>query len=116
MITAFAMLLLFQLLGEITVHLLNLPLPGPVAGMIFLFVMLMLRGSLPTTLQTTSQGLLRHLSLLFVPAGVGIMAHTALLREEWLILVITLVVSTLVTTGVTAASLCFFLRRSGHSP
>ena len=40
---------------------------GPVLGMLLLFAVLLVRGSAPDTLQRTSEGLLRHLSLLFGP-------------------------------------------------
>ena len=62
-----------------------------------------------------AQTLLSHLSLLFVPAGVGIIQYGALLREEWLALAIALVVSTLVTVAVTALAMRAFIRqRAGN--
>ncbi len=66
------LLLVYQLTGEILVRLLGLPIPGPVLGMVMLFVTLMIRGSAPPdSLSEASSALLSHLSLLFVPAGVG---------------------------------------------
>jgi holin-like protein len=52
--------------------------------MLFLFVALLLRGGADKELQTTSQNLLQHLSLLFVPAGTGIMVHLHRVADEWL--------------------------------
>jgi holin-like protein len=46
-------------------------------------------------------GILSHLSLLFVPAGVGVILHIAMLRDEWLPIAIALVVSTALTLVVT---------------
>lgn len=112
MVGALIMLLGFQLAGEVIARALNLPLPGPVLGMLLLFAVLLVRGSAPDALQRTSQGLLRHLSLLFVPAGVGIMTHLALLEREWLPTLLTLVLSTLVTLTVTALTMRWLLRRS----
>ncbi|MCU0835382.1 MAG: CidA/LrgA family protein [Chromatiaceae bacterium] len=97
----FALLLLCQLLGEIFTVWTRLPVPGPVVGMVLLFVGLVLRGGVDDGLGRVVDGLLSHLSLLFVPAGVGVMLHVAMLREEWLAISVALVLSTLVTLVAT---------------
>ncbi|MBS1145027.1 MAG: CidA/LrgA family protein [Proteobacteria bacterium] len=102
MLGALTQLLLFQLAGEVLARSLDLPIPGPVIGMLMLFVALMLRGGPGEGLQTTSQTLLQHLSLLFVPAGTGIMVHLHRVSAEWLPLLVSLLVSTLATLVVTA--------------
>src|SRR5579859_1548707 len=79
MIESLALILLCQLIGEVLVRLLHLPVPGPVIGMGLLFAGLVLRGGPPEKLEQTAGGLLSHLSLLFVPAGVGIMLHLDLI-------------------------------------
>lgn len=101
MIRALTILLVYQLVGEALVKAANLPVPGPVMGMVFLFVTLMLRKSVPEYLQTTSQALLRHLSLLFVPAGVGVMVHAGVIAQVWFWVALTLVLSALITLAVT---------------
>lgn len=102
MIGALAALLLLQLTGETIAQLTGLPVPGPVIGMALLFLILNGRGALPKPLQTTAETLLSHLSLLFVPAGVGIIQYGALLEKEWLALTVALLLSTLLTVAVTA--------------
>jgi holin-like protein len=102
LLPAFAILLLFQCLGEGAVFLLGLPVPGPVAGMILLFVSLLLWPSLQTRIETAAGELLRHLSLLFVPAGVGIVAAAGSGSGHWLAIVASLVASTVLTLAVTA--------------
>lgn len=111
MIPALTLLLVFQLVGEILVLALALPVPGPVVGMALLFVALMLRGSPGEPLRHIAGQLLRHLSLLFVPAGTGIVLYGALLYSEWLPLTVALVVSTLLGIAVTALLLQFLVRR-----
>jgi len=96
-------LLFFQLLGEFTTRYLELPVPGPVLGMLLLFLALSLRGHVPDSLDTASSALLTHLSLLFVPAGVGMMVHFHRLADEWMPIVVTLLLSTLITLFTTAA-------------
>lgn len=101
MLPAFAILLLFQCLGEGAVFLLGLPVPGPVAGMVLLFCALLAWPALQARVEATANELLRHLSLLFVPAGVGIVAAAGSGSGHWLAIVASLVVSTLLTLAVT---------------
>ena len=96
-------LLIYQLAGEISVRLLGIPVPGPVLGMVMLFITLMVRGRAGDSLDTASTGLLSHLSLLFVPAGVGMMVHFDRIAGEWLPITIALLLSTLITMAATAA-------------
>lgn len=101
MVTALSLLLGCQLVGELLARALGLPLPGPVLGMVLLFALLLLRGAawqttaLAQALNQTADFLLKHLSLLFVPAGVGVVQHWALLEAHLLPLLLTLVLSTL---------------------
>jgi len=95
-------LLVCQLAGEMIVRLVGAPVPGPVAGMAILFAGLAVRGGVPPALQDVAGGLLQHLSLLFVPAGVGVIVHTRLLAAEWPAISAAIVVSTVATIAVTA--------------
>ncbi|MCR9069245.1 MAG: CidA/LrgA family protein [Rhodobacteraceae bacterium] len=102
MLAYLTLILLCQLIGEFTAGALNLPVPGPVIGMGLLFVILMIRGKVPDGLETTANGLLRALSLLFVPAGTGVILHLELLGAALVPLSAALIVSTLATIAVTA--------------
>jgi len=95
-------LLLYQLAGESIVLLLELPVPGPVVGMLLLFLTLLVRGRADTRLEATANGLLSHLSLLFVPAGVGVLVHIDKIANEWIPITVALLFSTLVTLAITA--------------
>ena len=102
MLNAITLLLLFQLAGEAIALFFTLPIPGPVIGMALLFAALALRGGASDELRGTAQNLLQHLSLLFVPAGVGVMLHMQRMADEWLPIVVALVASTFVTIAITA--------------
>ena len=102
MLNTFAILLLFQCLGEGIAFAFHLPIPGPVIGMLLLFAALAKSPRLMAIVEETGSALLRHLSLLFVPAGVGIMAAGASVSGHWLAVALALVGSTLLTLAVTA--------------
>jgi holin-like protein len=111
MIRGFALILAFQLVGELLAHLLSLPVPGPVVGMVLLLVALELRMPQREQLRAASGGLLSILSLLFVPAGVGIVQHLPRLSAEWPALAAALLVSTAATIAVTGLVAARLLRR-----
>lgn len=101
-LTGITILLVYQLVGEVSSRLLQLPVPGPVIGMMLLFCTLLLRGSLEKTLDSASSALLSHLSLLFVPAGVGVIVHFGRISGEWLPLTVALLLSAIITLAATA--------------
>ncbi len=96
------LLLVCQLAGEAIRLALDLPVPGPVIGMALLFGGLAVKGAVPDGLSAASSGLLQHLALLFVPAGVGVITHIGLLQAEWKPVAAALVGSTLAAIIVTA--------------
>ena len=95
-------LLVFQCIGEAVVRLARVPIPGPVAGMALLFGALALRGSIPDALADASDSLAKHLSLLFVPAGVGVMLYVRQIAAEWMPIAVAIAVSTVLAIAVTA--------------
>lgn len=103
MINGLLWLLLCQLVGEVLVRTTGLPVPGPVVGMVVLFVLLQLRKPpSDANVLRTSDALLRHLQLLFIPAGVGVVTLLGVIGEHPLPLVGALLVSWaagLVTVG-----------------
>jgi holin-like protein len=99
---ALTILLVCQFAGEVTARATSLPVPGPVIGLLLLLVALIIRGGPDKVLHDTSSGLLRYLSLLFVPAGVGIVTQLDALAENWVAILVAVLVSTtlgLVVTG-----------------
>jgi holin-like protein len=111
---ALALLLAFQLIGEAAVYALGLPVPGPVLGMVLLLGAVALRRDLLARLKPTTGTLLMHLSLLFVPAGVGVMVHGARLAAEGVAIVVAIVVSTVLALAATALTVKALLRDDEH--
>ena len=100
----FALLLLCQSAGELLSRALHLPFPGPVVGLLLLLLALNWR-AVQHRVGAVAEFLLAHLSLLFVPVGVGVMTHLALLSAHGLQLVAVIVLSTWVGMAVTAGVL-----------
>lgn len=83
MINGLMWLMACQLVGEVIVRLLDVPVPGPVIGMVVLFLLLQLRRSGDqATVVRAADGLLRHLQLLFIPAGVGVIVYLDAMRDN----------------------------------
>ena len=99
-----------QLAGEVIARLLGLPVPGPVLGMVILFVALVIRGHVPDDVGVVTGGLLQNLSLLFVPAGVGVMLHAGLLVQNWLAVSAALMASVVITIAVTGLAMSWMKR------
>ncbi|QXL83795.1 CidA/LrgA family protein [Comamonas sp. NLF-1-9] len=112
MIGAIAALLLMQLAGTLLVQFLRLPLPGPVLGMFLLFALLAWRRQVPEALSRTAQTLLENLSLLFVPAGVGIIAHWHEVAGQAGRIAVVLVLGAAITLAATAWTLHWLLARA----
>jgi holin-like protein len=94
MINGFLWLVLCQLIGEVIVRTAGLPIPGPVCGMVILFVLLQLRKpAADGNLFRAADGLLQHLQLLFIPAGVGVITLLGVIGKHPLPLIGALVIS-----------------------
>lgn len=113
MIEAAILLLLCQLAGESLVRAIDIPVPGPVLGAVFMLGFLAVRRKVPESLDKTSHDLLANFSLLFIPAGVGIIVHIARLEAEAVALLTALVGSTALTIVVAALVFVGVDRRMG---
>lgn len=105
-----AWLLVLQSAGEALARLLDLAFPGPVVGMVLLLGALRWP-AVRDSVAAVAEFLLTHLSLLFVPVGVGVMTHLGLLSRYGLRLGVVIVLSTWVGLGVTALVLRALMRR-----
>ncbi len=114
-------LLACQLAGETLVRVLGLPVPGPVLGILLLLALLALaeRRGRPSPAEPeapvgrAADGLLAHLGLLFVPAGVGVAQSPALLLQNGPGVLAALVLSTVLTLLVTVGVFRWVRRRAG---
>ena len=108
-VAGFLVLLGFLQLGRLAHDAGHVPLPATVLGLGLIAAALVAvewRSSpaartAGTVLVPPARLLISHLGLLFIPAGVGIMTQSALLRSQWLPIVAALFGSTWVGIAVT---------------
>lgn len=108
MLPFLALLLICQVAGEALARLGGLPVPGPVIGLVLLFLGLVVRGRRDPALEEPADALLGNLSLLFVPAGVGVVQYLSLLTDQWVAVAASVVgsaVAAIVATGLTMRAL-----------
>jgi holin-like protein len=99
--SAIFLLILLQLIGESIVQVSGLPVPGAIIGLILLYAILIWRGEISDEMSRTSSFLLQNLGVLFVPAGVGVIAYLPMIATQWWIILLVLFVSVCTTVAVT---------------
>jgi putative effector of murein hydrolase LrgA (UPF0299 family) len=113
MIASLGLILLCQLAGEVIVRGLGLPVPGPVLGLVFLLLLLLARDRFAVLargplqgdgVENASRGLLAHLSLMFVPAGVGVVQKLDLVAAHGIAIAVVLALSVVMTLLATVAT------------
>lgn len=104
-------LVLFQLLGTALNVLLIPILPGPIIGMVLLFLAMLVRGSAGESLQVAASSLLRYLPLLLVPPAVGVMVYTQAILEDFWAIIGVLVLSLLLSLVFTGWLMQLLIRR-----
>ena len=97
LVHGFLLLIGLQLLGDFVSETFSLPVPGPVIGMLVLLGILIVKKDVPNSVATTAGGLIRYIGLLFVPAGAGISLYLVLIADQWLVILGSSMVSTLLT-------------------
>lgn len=115
MIHALLLLLLCQLAGEAAARLLVLSVPGPVLGMLLMLALFGASRRVAERVRPTAEGILANLSLLFVPAGVGVVGHIATLGTEAVALLVSVVVSTVLAIGAAALTFVAVARLTGSA-
>jgi holin-like protein len=102
MLEQIARVLFWLSVGEIAARSGLLPLPAPVTGLILLYAELAIRGKLPDDLSVLADRVLQFLGMLFVPAGVGVIAYLDILESEAMPIFTAVIGGTAITLFVTA--------------
>ena len=99
--SAIFQLILLQLIGESIVQVSGMSIPGAIIGLILLYAILVWRGEISDEMSRTSGFFLQNLGVLFVPAGVGVIAYLPIIAAQWWVILLVLLVSVCATVGVT---------------
>lgn len=119
MLLSLGIILLCQLIGEAVARGAELPVPGPVIGLAICVCLLLGRDRLTRvpgplrdgTFERTGAVLVSYLSLLFIPAGVGVIQRLNVLADNAVPIVAALVISTVLGLAVTGLVFTFVARR-----
>ncbi|WP_373018018.1 CidA/LrgA family protein [Thiomicrorhabdus sp.] len=115
-LSVMTILLIYQLVGELIVREFNMTVPGPVIGMLLMLFSLLVKRSFADQLLKPTEMILSHFSLLFIPAGVGLMIHLSRLQDEWLAITIALLSSTVLGLLVTAWTMMLMTKLMNRNP
>ena len=110
MLRSFFIILLYQLVGETIQKFFNIIIPGPVIGLVLLLITFIFIKKIKDkkVLQIkkdvikTGNIIVSHLSLLFIPIGVGVVMHISYLGENLFQVFAVIVIGTLLTVAFTA--------------
>lgn len=114
MIPTLLLLLGCQLAGEILSRGLHLPLPGPVLGMILMLALMLALPRRVDGMRPVIVLLLANLSLMYIPAGTGLIAFLGELKRDGLTLAVLLVASTTASLVVGAWAFLIVARLTGN--
>ena len=120
MLLSLGLILLCQLVGEVVARGTGIAIPGPVIGLVLCVLLLLGRDRIGRraplelrdgTFERTGNGLLSHLALLFIPAGVGVVQRLDVLQGNALAIILALLISTILSMAVTAWVFSLVARR-----
>ena len=107
----FMYILLFSIVGEFLSTGLNLPVPGSIIGMVLLFICLKFKWIRLRQIYDAGQFLIENMTILFLPAGVGIMSHWSSISKYWWQIAVIFLVAIVVNIAVIGFVTQFVKRR-----
>jgi len=110
MLRSFFIILLYQLVGETIQKFFNIIIPGPVIGLVLLLITFIFIKKfkdkkvlqIKKDVIKTGNIIVSHLSLLFIPIGVGVVMHISYLGENLFQVFAVIIIGTLLTVAFTA--------------
>lgn len=92
------------MIGEAVHHMLHLPIPGSIIGLILMLISLTCKVVSIKVIEDGASFLLSFLPLLFIPAMAGVMNYPSLLSSSGAILFLIIVLSTIITMAAAGAA------------
>lgn len=111
----FLIIIAFSLVGELLNHLLPLPIPASIYGIILLFVFLELKWVKVHQIKEVSNFLLAIMPILFLPPAVGLLAAWDSIKMCWIQYLGITIVSTFVVMAVAGIVTQAVIRKKAKS-
>lgn len=109
----FLLISFMYFLGNVFVYVFQLSIPGSVVGMVLLFLSLFFGVIKLGWVERVANFHLKHITLLCIPAIVGVFYYLDIFQTEGLKLLFVLITSSLFILGLTAYFVQFFERKEG---
>ncbi len=93
-------ILAFLVVGEFLSYLTGGFVPGNIFGMVVMFLALQTKLVKEDSVATVCTLLTKNMTLMFLPAGIGLMAAYELIAENWISIVLNITVTTLIVMAV----------------
>lgn len=110
----FCVIIAFTFAGEILHKLIPLPIPGGIYGIILLFAALRLGLVRLDQVKETAELLVSLMSVMFIPAVVGILNIQDLVRQKWPLYLLVLVLTTFIVMAVSGLVTQMVRRKNDH--
>lgn len=111
MMKQYAIILMVTYLGEIISKSINFPFPGPVIGMLIFFILLERKLIDIKHVEEGANTILLNLAIFFIPPGVGLISALDLLDGNMLKIIVTMVLTTMITMGITGLTVQYLINR-----
>ena len=100
-IRQFGIILAVTFIGEILKYLIPLPIPASIYGLVIMLALLMTKSIKVSAVKEASSFLIEIMSLMFIPAGVGLIVSWNAIKDIWIQLVIIIIITTIAVMAVT---------------
>ena len=111
MIKQYTIIFMVTSLGKLISNFINFPFPGPIIGMLILLALLELKILKLDLVEKGAETILLNLAIFFIPPGVGLISALDILSGNVLKIVITMVITTIITMGVTGLTVQYLINR-----
>lgn len=100
-IRQFGIILAVTFIGEVLKYLIPLPIPASIYGLVIMLGLLMTKRIQVSAVKEASSFLIEIMSIMFIPAGVGLIVSWNAVKDIWIQLVIIIIITTIAVMAVT---------------
>ena len=100
-IRQFGIIIAVAFLGEVLNYCIPLPIPASIYGLVIMLILLMTKTIQVQNVKGASSFLIEIMSLMFIPAGVGLIVSWNAIKEIWIPLLSIIIITTALVMAVT---------------